>query len=484
MSDVRIGLDLGTSGLKGIALDESGSVVARASMAYPTSTREPGAREQDPADWIAAVETVVGSLSSQVDPARWRGIGLSAMLPTLVTVDADGRPTGPAITWEDGRAEPQGVRMREAVGADLLYARTGQWVDGRYLLPMWQRIVDTDPDRASRTAGVWGAKDLLVHHLTGRAVTDPSIASGFGCFDLTNGAWDDALAGGIDVPGLPEVAPSSTLLPLAAPAARALGLPEGLPVCVGAADSVLGALGMGARGAGEVAYVAGTSTVVLGLSPERLPDDQHRFLVTPTAEPDLWGLEMDLLATGSAVRWLAGLLGLRDERAVLELAASADPERAPVVLPYVAPGEQGALWDPDLVGSVLGLTLATGPADLALGLLAGIVVESRRCLTTLESLGFGRGPLRVAGGSASDAWFRRQLADATGREVLTPADGDTDASAAGAARLTALAQGADLPAPRPGGAVEPDPRRAAWWAERAEAADEARARVGHGVRAS
>ena len=114
--------------------------------------------------------------------------------------------------------------------------------------------------------------------------------------------------GRLPLPALPPVLPSAATRPLRAEVAARLGCGQ-IPVCLGAADSVLGALGLGVRSPGQIAYVAGTSTVILGVTDTLVFDPQHRFLVTPLAEPGLWGLEMDLLATGSALRWLAGLLG-------------------------------------------------------------------------------------------------------------------------------------------------------------------------------
>ena len=184
---------------------------------------------------------------------------------------------------------------------------------------------------------------------------------------------------------------------------------------------MLGALGLGVRDPGQVAYVAGTSNVIMGVSGELVLDPWHRFLVTPLAEPGRWGLEMDLLATGSAVTWLAGLLGGElDAAGLVALAAGLDPALAPVVLPYLSPGEQGALWDPRLHGAVVGLHLGHGRQHLARGLVNGIVLESRRCLAVLdETGGFGR-TLAVAGGSAADQRFRADLADASRRLVSMP----------------------------------------------------------------
>ncbi len=483
-SDIYIGLDLGTSGLKGVALTPGGTVIARSGAAYPTHRPAAGACEQAPQDWITAVEAVAAQLGSVAAPQRWRGIGLSAMIPTLVTAQSGGEPAGPAITWQDSRADARGEQLRERRGGDQLYRVTGQWVDGRYLLPMFLRVADDEPARAAAASWLLAAKDYLFGWLTGEIATDPSTASGFGCYRLETGAWDGeviaaaaALAGpAVPVlPSLPPVLASTTCWPLRGEAAQRLGCGR-IPVCLGAADSVLGAFGLGVRDRGQVAYIAGTSSVIMGVTERLLLDLDHRFLVTPLAEPGRWGLEMDLLATGGAISWLAGLFGTGvDEAALVALAASVDPRNAPLVLPYLSPGEQGALWDPLLRGAFVGLELRHGRRHLARGLVNGIVLESRRCLTALdETRQFGR-ELQVAGSSAANPAFRADLADATKRLVSMPGRHAADCSARGAALLAALAIDAVSPAPagvaagtgpKPAWpAAEPDPDRAAMWDE-------------------
>jgi len=467
--DVYLGLDLGTSGLKAVALNTSGAILARASAVYLTRRPAAGACEQDPADWQRAVEQVTAQLADVIPPRRWRAIGLSGMLPTLVSLGRDGQPNGPAITWQDGRADNLGDEFRERCGAAGLYRLTGQWVDGRYLLPMFGRIVAADPARAAATATIASAKDYLFAWLTGELATDPSTAVGYGCYELETGRWNaELLAMATLDQGLPAVWPSTASRPLRAEAAARLGCPS-IPVVLGAADSVLGALGLGVREPGQVAYIAGTSNVILGITDRLVLDPAHRFLVTPLAEPGRWGVEMDLLATGSAITWLAGLLGGDlTGAALVELAASIDPGDAPVLLPYLSPGEQGALWDPLLHGAVVGLNLGHGREHLARALVNGIILESRRCLDVLdETGGFGRS-VEVAGGSAAHPCFRADLADASRRLVSMPRGGDTDHSARGAALVAARAADGDWPEgafPAPGLAAEPDETRAKLWDE-------------------
>jgi xylulokinase len=487
-ASVFVGLDLGTSSLKAVAVDEAGSVVVRATVAYPTFRGPGGAAEQEPADWFAAVRAVVAELVAVVPGERWAGVGLSAMIPTLVLADADGQAIGRARTWEDDRAQECGVRLRQHVGAASLYHRTGQWVDGRYLLPMaMQRLAEATGDRAAEGGGgvgaarwILGAKDLLLGWLTGELVTDPSTAAGYGCFDLRTMWWADdivaATAGlaGTALPALPGVLPSMTAFPLLPGRADELGLPAGLPIVLGAADSVLGAYGLGLAAPGEVAYLAGTSTVILSLSSELVLDPEHRYLVTPLASGDGWGLEMDLLSTGSAIRWLATLVSEPEDR-LLALAGAVDPGMStlPTFLPYLAPGEQGALWDAELAGSVVGLDLSHGSAELGRALLNGILVESRRCLAALDAVA-GSGPVRLAGYSTGGG-FGQELSDATGRPVVVTDDRGRDASALGAALLarTAISGAVAATAAQAPGVtmLVPDQARARVWTSIAERHD-------------
>lgn len=467
---LAIGLDLGTSSLKAVAVDEGGRVVARAAHGYPTIRTQPGGAEQDPAHWLDAADRSLAELASVADPARWSTIGLSGMLPTLVELDDDLRPVGPAITWEDGRAEPDARRMLEELDADDVYATTGQRLDGRYLLPMHLRRVR----QGSRSRRIAGAKDLLLLHLTGRLVTDPSTATGYGCFDLDRGDWDAAIGAAAGSPVLPEIVPSTAALPLRETVAGRWGCESGIPVVAGGADSVLGAYGMGITGPGRIGLIAGTSTVVIGWSADGRREADGRSLVTPLAESG-FGIELDLMTTGSAVAWLAELLGLPDAAALADLAATASLEESPLVLPHLGPGEQGALWDPDLTGVMHGLTLRTGRAALARGLMAGIVVEVARCIERVRGGGGGSSEILATGSGAASAAFRQDLADATGLPVRFDAI-EHDHSAVGAALLAGRAARGwgELPAPADGLVSTPTASAALAWADRRRRQDQVR----------
>lgn len=177
-------------------MNAGGDVVATAASPYTTSRPQRGAAEQEPEDWCAATRQAMGALvASAGQPIAIAGIGLAGMIPTLVVADGAGKPVGPAITWEDGRAEAEGAALRDAVGAEALYAATGQRVDGRYLLPMYMRLARADADRVAEGLALLGAKDFLFEWLTGVRATDPSTATGYGCYDLRAGRWHRGVLG-------------------------------------------------------------------------------------------------------------------------------------------------------------------------------------------------------------------------------------------------------------------------------------------------
>ena len=433
---VFVGLDLGTSSLKGAVVGADGALLASATAGYPTQRPEPGRAEQDPGDWWLAVKNVVGVLREEVPADRWDGIGLSGMLPTLVTAGSDGEPVGPAITWEDDRADQQGERFRQEAGPQDLYARTGQWVDGRYLLPMFRWLQEHDAARSGATSSLRSAKDEVFRRLTGVEATDPSTATGFGCYELS-GEWDGQSAGDM-LTMLPEVRPSSFSADLLPPEAATLGLPAGLPIMLGAADSITGVFGLGAVHPGDRASLWGTSTVLLGIAAKPTPDPDHRYLITPLASGDGWGFEMDLVSTGSAFAWLSGLFGWKREDELVEAASRSVLGAAGLTfLPYVGFGEQGALWDPSLRGTLDGLTTHHTQEDIARALVEGILLEFRRCAAVLGA----STEVVISGGPSESPFFREALASAVGATCAASPLGPY-ASAYGAAILARSAAGA------------------------------------------
>jgi xylulokinase len=432
---LTLGIDLGTSSVKTVVLDARGTVAASAARAFPTSTEAPGAAEQEPADWICAVGAACAGLRTAlgVSESTWReavtAIGLAGQLPTLVC-GAGTEPLGRAITWKDSRADAWTAERLNRQARRRLYERTGMPIDGRYLGPMYAYHWG---ERAGEIEWVLSAKDYLCFTLTGSRFTDPSTAAGYGVFDSLTGAFETDLCRRWQLPMsvLPLIRPAQAAAgPLSVSAAAVLALRPGVPVAVGSADSVAAAYAMAGLSEHTVCVTMGSSTTILDALRERRLDPRARYLLTPHLTPGWYGREMDLLATGTGYHWLGELLGL-SEGALDEHAAHSPPgARGLTFTPYLGGGEQGALWNPALRGSLLGLVLEHTREDIARAFLEGVAFEIRRCIEVLaETTPIER--VVVSGGAVGRATGLQLLADVLRRPVQ--ARELTSAAALGAA---------------------------------------------------
>jgi xylulokinase len=382
-----LALDLGTSRIKVAVVDDSLAVVASASVSHPTLSPQSGAAEQSPQTWLAGIQRAtrdaVAALNETVSVAA---VVLTAQMPTLVALDASGAPVGNAVTWQDARSDDLVHSRLSRDQRHDVYAIAGTPIDGRYIIPMHLRRL---LDEGYAPAVLLSAKDYLYYVLTGEMVTDPSTASGFGNFDLAALDWSVELTTlwGLNVDVLPRVVDPRHRAPLSARGAQLLGgVALGTPVLVGAADSVCAHHFVSAHFERPITVVDGSSTVILA-SLERPSPFAHEILFTPLVTPDHHGAELDLLATGTSLAWLAGLLGVSvSELEDLALAQASRTASDTLFYPYLAGGEQGALWRDDLSGVIRHLSLATSRGDLSLSLFEGIAFETARCVALLQGV--------------------------------------------------------------------------------------------------
>jgi xylulokinase len=453
---LALGIDLGTSAIKVVVQDGQGRVWASGSAGFPTTSALPGQAEQEPAHWLAALGQAMEGLDSalRAQTPHWRsavaGIGLAGQLPTLVCLGARG-PVGPAITWKDSRADAWASTAISPAQRRELYERTGMPIDGRYLGPMLRYH---RPGGCGDIQTVLSAKDYLCFALTGQRVTDPSTAAGFGAYDLASAAFAADLCALWQLPLhlLPAVQPSHTVAgTLHGVGAQLLGLPAGIPVTTGAADSVAGAYALAGLEEGVVCIAMGSSTIIMDAVRAARRDPGTRYLLTPHVEPGWWGREMDLLSSGTGHQWLSGLFGWTDGQLDAAAATSEPGARGLAFAPYLAGGEQGARWDPQLRGALAGLTLQHGAPDIARAFLEGICFEIRRCIDVLAETAPSRG-IVITGGIVEHAASLQMLADILARPVR--AVRAVSAAAQGAARgahaaLAAVAGGAGAAAAAP-----------------------------------
>lgn len=371
--EVVVGLDSGTTATKAVTAGTDGHVRDLVSVGYPLLVPGPGRAELD-ADGVclAAVE----ALRDVVARARARGddvvgLALSGAMHGLVPMSADGTPTGPLLTWADGRAAAQAARLRSEGRASGLHARTGTPVHPMSPLCKLAWLRDHDPDLLHDTPRWGGVKELVVSALCGPAhVIDLSCASATGMYHLRDRRWDDEA---VDITGvrpdqLPEVLPTTEVLAGLAPeVAREVGLPRDLPVVIGAADGVLANLGVGAVQRGVAAVSIGTSAAMRAVVAEPTVDPTGRLFCYALTD-DHWVLGGAVNNGGSVVRWTALALAAvpgqdppegeaadeLDARLLQEAASVAAGSDGLLCLPYLL-GERAPWWRAGMRGAYLGL---------------------------------------------------------------------------------------------------------------------------------
>jgi xylulokinase len=461
-----VGIDVGTTGVKAIAIDEQGKVLAGAERGYVLSTPQPGWAEQSPEDWWAAAEAALAEVSAGREVA---GIGLSGQMHGLVCLDARDRVIRPAILWNDQRTAAECTEIEERVGRSRLIELTGNRALTGFTAPKLLWLRRHEPDAYARIAHVMLPKDYVRLRLTGERATDVADASGTLLFDVAGRRWSDEVLGALELPAawLPEALESPAISGTVRSGALA-----GVPVAAGAGDQAAAALGVGVDRPGPVSVVLGTSGVVLAALPAYAHDPEARVHAFCHAVPNGWQAMGVMLAAAGSLAWLRDVAapGLGFD----ELLAEAErwPPGAEELLfaPYLA-GERTPHADPDARGAFTGLSLRHDRGALARAVLEGVAFGLRDSLALLRELGGEPTAGRASGGGARSALWRRVVASALRLPIeLTVSE---EGSAFGAALLGGVAAGAFATCPdavercvRVREVVEPDP---AW----ADAYDEA-----------
>jgi len=391
-----VGLDVGTTGVKALALSPEGDVLARVEESYELSTPHPGWAEQDPEDWWRAAERALAALGGE--PAA---IGLSGQMHGLVVLDDRDRVLRPAILWNDQRTEAECVEIEERVGLARLIQLTGNRALTGFTAPKLLWLRRHEPTTYAQVAHVLLPKDYVRLRLTGEHAIDVADASGTLLFDVARRRWSQ------------EMLEALQLDPAWLP--RALESPEvsgetvaGIPVAAGAGDQAAAALGVGVDRPGPVSVVLGTSGVVFAALPAFAADPQARVHAFCHAVPGGWHAMGVMLSAGGSLRWLRDVLGPRGGYDELTAAAEEWPAGTEglTFLPYLS-GERTPHADPHARAAYAGLTLRHHRGALVRAVLEGVAYGLRDSLELLRELGVDPRDGRVSGGGArSDLWLR------------------------------------------------------------------------------
>ncbi|CAN5281350.1 xylulokinase [soil metagenome] len=445
-----LGLDVGTSGVKALLVDEAGEVEASATSPLSLSTPQPGWAEQDPEMWWSAAVASFQQLLAGGAGARVAAVGISGQMHSSVFLNGRGEVIRPALLWCDGRTTRECREITERVGGEeqLRDLASNPALEG-FTLPKVLWLRNHEPEAFARVATVLLPKDYLRYCLTGVLATEPSDASATLMYDTAKLRWSQEILAATGIPEtlVPEVGGSSEVLGRVTREVAALtGLAEGTPVVGGGADNACGAAGVGAIFPGEAVASWGTSGTVLAPMAEPRVDPQLRAHTFCHVVPGVWYLMGVVLSAGGAFAWhreqLARELAEAPDapRQLNEEAAAIPPGAEGVTfLPYLQ-GERTPHRDASARGAFVGLSLAHTRAHLTRAVLEGICFALRDSVSILQELGLSPDHLLLTGGGARSPFIRRLQADIYGLPVGTVTR--EEGPAYGAALLAAVGVGA------------------------------------------
>jgi gluconokinase len=435
-----IGIDIGTSSTKAVALDQNGKVLITSQVPYPTFNSSPGVSEQDPQTvWDAFVKCIHRITSTlTVAPA---GVALSSAMHSVICVGADGNALSPLITWADNRASDVAVGLRNSANGSKLYQETGTPIHAMSPLCKLVWLRESQPELFKATAKFISIKEYIWHKLFGLYEVDYSIASATGLFNIKDCIWhNDALDfAGISTENLSALVNTSFIRQRVLPqVADLLNIATTLPVIIGGSDGCLANAGSFATEPGIAALTIGTSGAirVAGTSP----------VLNATSMPFNYRLDERTFISGGpinnggvALRWYAEKFlqkTLATQHDYDELLKPLDTVSAGcdglVFLPYLL-GERAPIWNSETCGVFFGITAQHAQPHFTKAVVEGIVFSLYQIAVTLEEGGLNIREVHVSGGFVrSKAWVQL-LANVFGKRIcLLNVD---DASAIGAALI-------------------------------------------------
>ncbi len=431
MSEALIGIDVGTSGVKGLAIDAGGAILAEGEVSYPLATPRPGWAEQNPLDWWEATSAVLARLHAGAgSPA---GIGLSGQMHGLVALGPNDDVLRPAILWNDGRTGAECAEIERVVGRDRLVGLTGNRALPGFTAPKLLWLRRHEPELFGRIARIALPKDYVRLRLSNEFVTDVADASGTLLLDVAGRRWSEEMLDALEL--------DRAWLPTALESPMVSGVTrDGVPVAAGAGDQAAGALGVGVDRPGSLSVVLGTSGVVFAALDHFQPEPEGRVHAFCHAVPGKWHAMGVMLSAAGALRWLRDTAAPGVEFGALLAEAALWPAGAEGLLfaPYLA-GERTPHPDPDARGAFVGLSLRHDRGALVRAVLEGVAFGLRDCLDLLRETGVDARVGRVSGGgAASELWL--QIVASTLELPLERVAAD-EGAAFGAALLGGVAAG-------------------------------------------
>lgn len=455
-----LGLDLGTSGVKAMLIDENQKIVGAGHGSLDVSRPHSGCSEQAPADWIRATEEAVAELkaSHPKELAAVKGIGLSVQMHGATLLDGSDNVLRPCILWNDTRSFKEAAEL----DADPRFrAITGNIVFPGFTAPKLVWVKNNEPDIFARVRKVLLPKDYLRLWLSGEHISEMSDSAGTSWLDTGKRRWSSELlaATGLDESQMPALVEGNDKAgALRADLASTWGMGSDVVIAGGAGDNAASACGMGTVGEGHAFVSLGTSGVLFAANARYLPRPESAVHAFCHALPDTWHQMGVILSATDALNWYSGIAGKSAADLTKELGDELKAPTAVTFLPYLS-GERTPHNDARIRGVFTGLGHESSRAVLTQAVLEGVTFAIRDNLEALRSAGTSISRVTAIGGGSRSKYWLKSIATALGVPVDIPQDGDFGA-AFGAARLGLIAAtGADpvkvCAAPKTEEAIEP-----------------------------
>lgn len=466
-----IGLDVGTSRVKAVRFDAAWRAVDSEGETTVVRRIGGGGREQDMSEVWTAAARVLSALSDRC-PDEIELVTVTAQGDGCWLVDAEGRPVGPALLWNDNRAASVIEVWQQDGTLEDAFRSSGCFGAPGLAHAQLRWLQEHQPDRLGRSAWVLSCGSWIFANLTGRRVIEESEAANPFC-NAATGSYDPRLLDLFDLTPLarllpPIVSGSDRVAPLRDDVAHALGLPLGTPVALAPYDVVSTAIGSGAVEVGAAFAVLGTTLCVGVVSDDPLLGRPANGMTLPIGVPDRWLIAYATMTGTEIVDWAAQLLGVHGVEDVALLAQESARPDVPLLLPYLsAAGERSPFLDATVRGSLLQIDLMHTPADVARSIFDGLTLAVLDCLTAA-----GRpASLALSGGGARSRLWCQTICDAAGVPVVLPDTPEVGARGAVLVGATAVGMFAGLDeaiaaAVRPGEVLHPNSERTTWYAER------------------
>lgn len=409
-----IGIDLGTSAVKLLLMDEAGQVKNVVSREYPLEFPQPGWSQQNPEDWRKAVLEGIPDLLTGFDPKAVAGIGCGGQMHGLVVLDRDDRVIRPAILWNDGRTARQVDYLNNVIGKERLSAWTANIAFAGFTAPkiLWMR--ENEPENFARIAKIMLPKDYVNYILTGVHACDYSDASGTLLLDVKNKRWSREMLDicGVRETQMPRLFESYQCIGTVKPdIARTLGLGDNVKVAAGAGDNAAAAVGTGVVGDGGCNISLGTSGTVF-ISSENFGVDRHNALHAFAHADGGYHLMGCMLSAASCNKWLMEDIYKTSDYSAEQAPITEDRlgENHVFFLPYLM-GERSPINDTNARGTFLGMTMDTTRADLTQAVLEGVAFAIRDSVEVARSLGIDIRSSKICGGGARSPLWKKMIAN-------------------------------------------------------------------------